>query len=185
MPAVVVGPRHPCLGGVLAHAIIEPKEVIAVEPSGPDLAPAPWSHRHRAITGGEAHRRSAPKEPIVGAKGSSHPMGRLNEEGLLGADMLGAEHDGEGLLSADLLGASRAGAKLDGEGLLGVDLLDADCLPACCIALMPDAVVCLLLNRDWYREEIRERCYMGRDKRHVPPLPMEKDERESCCHGKI
>jgi hypothetical protein len=49
--------------------------------------------------------------------------------------------------------------------LLGVDLLDADCLPACCIALMPDAVVCLLQNRDWYREEIRERCYMGRDKR--------------------
>jgi hypothetical protein len=35
-------------------------------------------------------------------------MGRLNEEGLLGADMLGVEHDGEGLLSADLLGASRA-----------------------------------------------------------------------------
>jgi hypothetical protein len=30
---------------------------------------------------------------------------------------------------------------------------------------MPDAVVCLLQNRDWYREEIRERCYMGRDKR--------------------
>jgi hypothetical protein len=56
----IIRPCRRCLGGALAHATVEPKEAVTVEPSGPDLGPTPRSHR-----------RSAPKEAIPIAKGSS------------------------------------------------------------------------------------------------------------------
>jgi hypothetical protein len=97
-PAVVRPPRR-CIGGALAHAAVEPKEAVIIELSGPDLGPAPWSHHRRG---------SVSKEAIARAEGGHCPAGRLDEEGLLGADLLNVELDGEGLLGVDLLGTSRA-----------------------------------------------------------------------------
>jgi hypothetical protein len=52
-----------------------------------------------------------------------------------------------------------------GVDLFGVDLLDADLLPACYVALMLDAMVCLLLLHEQRLVERRDKREMFHGKR--------------------
>jgi hypothetical protein len=115
----VVGPHHRCLGGALTHAAVEPKEVVAVEPSGPDLGHAPWSRW-----------RSAPKEVVPVAEGSLGAcMPRRPSSRLLGEVGGRRARQSPSCVKLCLEGV------LDGEGaadVAGLDVLAGPLIPAAC-----------------------------------------------------
>jgi hypothetical protein len=81
------------------------------------MEPSPSDRRQRG---------SLPKEAIVGAKRGHRPTGRLDEEGLLGTDLLGAR--GLAQCKSARRGAQWRGLSPHLEGLLGKRFSCAPCI---------------------------------------------------------